>query len=104
MVDSMPSFETKCVQKIYKQSGGFSAWEGWKAKCRGKSLPSMDHCFKTGFDTVFEEYEEDGQFDSSEYTAENSVAVQKIIPPFWCSFFKPEKFPQTDEFARIWCE
>lgn len=60
MVDSIPSFEAKCVQRIFRESGGFSAWEGWKSKCRGRSLPSLDHCFKM-YDT-HESYEYFGNF------------------------------------------
>ena len=44
MVDYIPSDEVNCVNQIYANHG-FSGWEGWKSKCQGRMLPSLDHCF-----------------------------------------------------------
>ncbi|GAB0094128.1 lysozyme [Sergentomyia squamirostris] len=37
-------YQIDCVRKIY-QYHKFEAWVGWKNKCKGRNLPSLDHCF-----------------------------------------------------------
>uniref|UniRef100_A0A1B0DD83 lysozyme n=1 Tax=Phlebotomus papatasi TaxID=29031 RepID=A0A1B0DD83_PHLPP len=37
-------YQIDCVRTIFREHG-FKGWEGWKAKCRGRHLPSLDHCF-----------------------------------------------------------
>uniref|UniRef100_A0A7G3A836 lysozyme n=1 Tax=Lutzomyia longipalpis TaxID=7200 RepID=A0A7G3A836_LUTLO len=46
VLDAGLGYQIDCIQKIFK-AHGFDAWNGWKAKCRGKNLPSLDHCFNT---------------------------------------------------------
>uniref|UniRef100_A0A6B2E4T7 lysozyme n=1 Tax=Phlebotomus kandelakii TaxID=1109342 RepID=A0A6B2E4T7_9DIPT len=46
MLDSGLDFQINCIKTIFKVHG-FDAWVAWRDKCKGKKLPSLDHCFNT---------------------------------------------------------
>uniref|UniRef100_A0A1B0DCE0 lysozyme n=1 Tax=Phlebotomus papatasi TaxID=29031 RepID=A0A1B0DCE0_PHLPP len=44
LLDAGLGYQIDCIKTIHREHG-FYGWEGWKAKCNGKSLPSVNHCF-----------------------------------------------------------
>lgn len=56
-----------CAWHIYNLRG-FEAWNGWKKRCKGKTLPNLDKCFTTN--EILDENQPEDQFCSKEFVQE----------------------------------
>lgn len=44
LIDENIADDVKCAKMIFKRHG-YKAWYGWRNKCQGKTLPSVNECF-----------------------------------------------------------
>lgn len=45
LVDNSIADDVKCAKLIFKRHG-YMAWYGWRNKCKGRTLPSVNECFQ----------------------------------------------------------